>query len=414
MNKLIEEDIKNIVGNLGDSVKNFSGKTVLITGGAGFLGKYLVYTLDYLNKNTLDEPCKIIVIDNFITGSKGVFENIENIEMINLDISKDFQIEEDVHYIMHAASIAAPLFYNKYKLETMNVGFLGTKNILEIAKEKKVKSLLFFSTSEVYGNPDPKFIPTPETYFGNVSFTGPRAVYDEPKRIAETLCMTYADIYNLPIKVVRPFNVYGPGMRLDDGRGAINFIVSALRGKKIPVYGDGKNTRSWTYVSDATTGFFKVLLSDHNREAFNVGSDEHEIEMRHLAQIVAGLIKEENTGVSHVESPNETYGKADVNRRAPDLTKIRTMLGYTLKVNLVEGLNRLIKWTEEELKKQDISQDDQKSESLGKIKNKGETNCTLCGNNLTIFLDLGEQPLANKYPTLEQFKNEKKYPLQVC
>lgn len=414
MNKIIEEDVKNIVKNLGDSVKDFNGKTILITGGAGFLGKYLVYTLDYLNRNTLDNPCKIIVLDNFITGSKGAFENIENLEMINLDISKNFEIKEDVHYIMHAASIAAPLFYNKYRLETIDVGFLGTKNILEIAKEKKVKSFLFFSTSEVYGNPDPKFIPTPETYFGNVSFTGPRAVYDEPKRIAETLCMTYADIYSLPVKIVRPFNVYGPGMRLDDGRGAINFIVSALRGKKIPVYGDGKNTRSWTYVSDATTGFFKVLLSSHNREAFNVGSDEHEIEMRHLAQIVAGLVRQENVEVSHVESPNETYGKADVNRRAPDLTKIRTMLGYTLKVNLVEGLNRLIKWTEEELKKQNLSQDNQKSESFGKIEKNGETNCTLCGNPLTIFLDLGEQPLANKYPTIEQFKNEQKYPLQVC
>ncbi|MEK6878002.1 MAG: NAD-dependent epimerase/dehydratase family protein, partial [Nanoarchaeota archaeon] len=242
-NKVVKEDIRQIVSDLGDLVKKFGGKTVLITGGAGFLGKYLVWTLNYLNKNILENPCKIIVLDNFITGLKGSLQDEENIEIREVDISKPFRVEDNIDYIFHAASIAAPLFYNKFKLETIDVGFIGTKNVLELAREKDVKSFLFFSTSEVYGNPDPKFIPTPETYLGNVSCTGPRSAYDEPKRIGETLCMTYAEIYNIPVKIVRPFNVYGPGMRLDDGRGAINFVVSALNGEKIPVYGDGRNTR---------------------------------------------------------------------------------------------------------------------------------------------------------------------------
>lgn len=401
-NNIINEDIKIIVRELGELCKKFEGSTVLITGGAGFLGKYLVWSLVYLNKNILKRPCKIIILDNFITGIKGTLEEDENTIIMEQDISKPFKIEGNIDYILHAASIAAPLFYNKYRLETIDVGFIGTKNILELAKEKKVKSFLFFSTSEIYGNPDPKFIPTPETYFGNVSCTGPRAAYDEPKRIGETLCMTYANMYNLPIKIVRPFNVFGPGMRFDDGRGAINFVVSALKGEKIPVYGDGKNTRTWTYISDAITAFFQVLLSDHNKEAFNVGSDEQEIEMKHLAQLVAGLVKNKNIEVHNLEGPNEVYSKADVNRRCPDLTKIRTMIGFTPRVSLVSGLKRFIEWTEEALKEQ------QNITGL-------QLKCRICENpELEKVISLGKSPLANNLLSAEDLsKNDELYPLEI-
>lgn len=400
--KVIEEDVRNIVEGIGDSVKRFNGKTVLITGGAGFLGKYLVWTFEYLNENVLEQPAKLIILDNFIVGMRNVIQPGENIRIMEQDISKPFKIEEDLDFIFHAASIAAPVFYNKYRLETIDVGFLGTKNMLELAREKNVESFLFFSTSEVYGNPDPKFVPTPEDYFGNVSCTGPRASYDEPKRIAETLCTTYADIYNLPVKIVRPFNVFGPGMRLDDGRGAINFAVAALKGEKIPVYGDGRNTRTWTYVSDATIGFFKVILSDHNKEAFNVGSDEQEIEMRHLAQIVVGLVKDGSVQIHNVEGPTEAYTKADVNRRCPDLSKIRTMLGYSPKVNLVAGLKRFIEWVEEELKAQ---------ESLSGFQHA----CRVCGNdNLRSVISLGKSPLANSLLSKENLEDEEElFPLEM-
>ncbi len=404
MNKIITEDIKKIVEDLGNLGEHFNGKAILITGGAGFLGKYLVLTLDYLNKFVLSTPCKIIVLDNFITGFKNAFEDSEYIKIIEHDISKPIKIEESIDYILHAASIAAPVFYNKYKLETIDVGFLGTKNMLELAKEKNIKSFLFFSTSEVYGNPDPKFVPTPETYFGNVSCIGPRSSYDEPKRIGETLCMTYANIYNIPIKIVRPFNVYGPGMRLDDGRGAINFVVAAIRGEKIPVYGDGKNTRTWTYISDAITGFFQVLLSDHNKEVFNVGSDEQEIEMRHLAQIVSGLVssEENNLEIHNVEGPNEAYSKAEVSRRCPDLTKIRTMVGYTPKVNLISGLKRFIKWTKETIKEQE--------NPIGL-----QIKCRVCDNKeLKKVISLGKSPLANNLLSEEDLdKEEERFLLEM-
>ncbi len=399
-NKIIEEDIENIVKDLEELYKKLEGETVLITGGAGFLGKYLVLTLEYLNKNLLKNPCKIIILDNFIIGARDAFEENEYTKIIEQDISKPFKIEGEVNYIIHAASIAAPLFYNKYRLETIDVGFLGTKNMLELAKDKKVESFLFFSSSEVYGNPDSNNIPTKEDYYGNVSCIGARAAYDESKRIGETLCITYADMYNIPIKIVRPFNIFGPGMRLDDGRGVTNLVISALKGEKIPVYGDGKNTRTWCYVSDATVGFFKILLSNLNKEVFNVGSDEQEIQMRHLAEIVSGLVRKENVVIQNIEGPNEVYKKADPNRRCPDLVKIGTMLGYNSKINLINGLKRFITWAENEIKMQDYS---------SRYNNK----CRICERaDLKKVLSLGKTPLANNLLS-DKDMSEESFPLEI-
>ena len=352
MNKIdiIGEDLKEISSEIKDISPRLEGKTVLIAGGAGFLGKYLVSTFDYLNKNSLNTPCNVIVLDNFITGLRGELPTNENIKVIDHDISQEFKIKEDINYIIHAASLASPVFYNKFKLETINAGFLGTRNLLELAKGKSLENFLFFSSSEVYGNPLPEAIPTPEDYFGNVSCNGPRSCYDEAKRVGETLCVNYGDMFDIPIKIVRPFNVYGPGMRLDDGRVIPNFVVYAITGKSIPLYRKGNQTRTFCYVSDATIGWFKALLSPERERVFNIGNDDQEIKMRHLAELVLGLVGNKNAKIEYIQDTMSVYhDKVDPDRRAPDLTRSRKLLNYEPKTSLVYGLKNFITWANEEL-----------------------------------------------------------------
>ena len=344
--KIIKQDIETISKDIKDIAGDLSGRTILITGGAGFLGNYFISVIDFLNKNFLLKPCKIISVDNFITGVRYWIEDGNNFKAIKHNIKEPLVIEGDIDFIIHAAGIASPKFYRDFKIETIDVATLGTKNMLELTKEKKVKSMLFFSSSEVYGDPDPKFLPTPETYFGNVSCIGPRANYDESKRLGETLCRVYFETYNLPVKWVRPFNVYGPGMRADDYRVIPNFISCVMKGMPIPVYGDGNNTRTFCYVTDAITGFFKVLLSDNNGEAFNVGNDKEEITIENLAKIVAELYGS-RIPIQKTDGPNDAYANSEPKRRCPDLTKIRSRLHYTPKVDLRTGIKRFVEWAKE-------------------------------------------------------------------
>jgi len=252
--------------------------------------------------------------------------------------------------MIHLAGIASPRFYRKFKIETIDVATLGTKNMLELAREKKIQSMLFFSSSEVYGDPDPKFVPTDESYNGNVSCLGPRANYDESKRLGETMCRTYFETYNIPVKMIRPFNVYGPGMRLDDYRVIPNFVSKIIEGHPLQVYGKGVSTRTFCYVTDAMSGFFKVLLADNfNGEPFNVGNDENELSIESLAKVMVKIFDGKVT-IEQASGPNDAYTQGDPKRRCPDLTKIKTKLGYEHKVNLEAGIKRFIKWVVDEHK----------------------------------------------------------------
>ena len=347
---IIEADIKSIAEDLQHFAPQLSSTTLLLTGGAGFLGKYIIATLDYMNNHVLQKPCKVIVLDNFIVGLKEDLATNEHITVLQHDVTKPFETKEHIDYILHAASIASPIFYKKYPLETLNAGTLGTLNMLELAREKHVKSFLLFSSSEVYGDPDPKFVPTPETYHGNVSCTGPRACYDESKRVGETYAVYYHQVHQVPVKILRPFNIYGPGIRLDDYRVVPNFTVAALRGHKIPIYGEGNHTRSFCYITDAITGFFQVLLSNYNGESFNIGNDTTEVTVESLAHVIAELFGN-SIQVSKVIAPNDAYTRADPQRRCPDLRKIQTFVGYKTKIDLRTGLQRFITWA----KDQDLS-----------------------------------------------------------
>lgn len=350
LDPIIKKDIAEIIKGIKKERSLLEGKTLLISGGSGFLGSYFIGTMYELNKTVLKKPCKVISIDNYITGKKRetilLAEKDKNFTFINGDVTKPFVVKGTVDYIIHAAGLASPVYYQKYPMETIESAIFGVNNLLELGREKKVKSLLFFSSSEIYGDPDPNFIPTPETYRGNVSCIGPRSCYDESKRLGETICMIYHNLYQVPIKIVRPFNIYGPGMLRDDFRVVPTFITRALEKKPLPVHDKGNQTRTFCYITDGITGFLKVLLSKENGEVFNVGSDENEINMMGLAQTVADIF--ENKASFHTVAYPSHYPQEEPKRRCPDLTKIKTRLNYTPRVDLKTGLARVIAWYKRE------------------------------------------------------------------
>lgn len=349
--KITQKDAQKIANAVKKEAKTLSGKTLLITGGSGFLGKYFLYTIWYLNKKILSKPCKVVSVDNYIVGikeNKHVLAKDKNFLFIEHDVKNPIAVHGPVDFVIHAAGIASPIYYRKYPLETIAVSTEGTKNMLEVARKKRVESFLFFSSSEIYGDPDPNFVPTPETYPGNVSCIGPRSCYDESKRLGETLCMTYYEVYKVPVKIVRPFNVYGPGMRPDDYRVIPRFLTNALKKEFLPVHAGGNQTRTFCYITDALSGFFKVLLSRKNGEVYNVGNANDEVNMMTLAQKVSELFKN-RIEIKSVDYP-QTYPLDDPRRRCPDLTKIRKNLGYRSTVNLKTGLKRTLRWYKEQAK----------------------------------------------------------------
>ena len=304
-------------------------KTVLITGGAGFIGSHLCEAL-------LDKKFRVICMDNFITGDKKNVEHLmqnKNFKLITHDISKHIELDESVDYVLNFASPASPIDYQKIPIQTLKVGSLGTHNTLGLALAKKAKYLLA-STSEVYG--DPLVNPQPESYWGNVNPVGPRGCYDEAKRFAEALVMAYHRIHKVDIRIVRIFNTYGPRMRKDDGRVVPNFVTQALSNKPITVYGDGKQTRSFCYVSDLIEGIYKLMLSDIN-EPVNVGNpEEHTI--KEFAEIVKELT-ESKSGIVFKNLPTD-----DPHVRHPNISKAKKELGWEPKISLEAGIKKTIEY----------------------------------------------------------------------
>lgn len=349
MLKKSSDDLNSVLQDLKKEARALEGKTILISGGSGFIGSYINAVLFLLNKKVFKRPVQVISVDNYITGFRKNFLidiKSKNFRFLTFDVRLPFTINEPIDYIIHAAGLASPYYYKKYPLETIESAILGAKNLLELARVSRSKSFLFFSSSEIYGDPDPEHVPTPETYVGRVSSVGPRACYDESKRLAETLCITYHDLYKVPIKIIRPFNVYGPGMRHTDYRVIPTFLYTGLRGKNLPVHDRGNQTRTFCYISDALTAIFKVLISGQSGAVYNVGNDKPEISMYELASITCELL---GNGVKpRRKSYPSSYPAGEPQRRCPDLTKIKTELGYLPKVDLREGLKRSLIWFKHE------------------------------------------------------------------
>jgi nucleoside-diphosphate-sugar epimerase len=258
----------------------------------------------------------------------------------------------DFHYIVHGGSIASPTFYRRYPIETMDANVNGLRNLLEYSSARQntaepVEGLLFFSSSEIYGDPTPENIPTPETYRGLVSCTGPRACYDESKRYCETLCVNFARQRGLPVKVARPFNNYGPGLKITDRRVLPDFARDVLANRDIVLLSDGSPRRTFCYVADAVIGYYKILTKGRPGEAYNIGVESPEVSMAEVAEKVCAIARElfgYRGRVIRNASGDQDYLVDNPNRRCPVITKARTDLGYNPSVPLDDGLRRLLVW----------------------------------------------------------------------
>lgn len=304
-------------------------KTILVTGGAGFIGSHLCDSL-------LGNGYKVMAVDNLVTGNIkniGHIRNSKNFSFINHDISRHITISESVDFVLHFASPASPVDYQKIPIQTLKVGSLGTHNTLGLALAKKAKYLLA-STSEVYG--DPLVNPQPESYWGNVNPVGLRGCYDEAKRFSEALTMAYHRIHKLDTKIVRIFNTYGPRMRKNDGRVVPNFISQALKNKPLTVYGDGNQTRSFCYVSDLVDGIIRLMNSKTN-EPVNLGNPG-ERTILEFAQLIKNLTKCKSRIIF------KPLPADDPHLRCPDISKARKELKWQPKVDVSEGLKKTIEW----------------------------------------------------------------------
>ncbi len=302
---------------------------IIVAGGAGFIGSHLC---DFL----IEKGEQVICIDNLITGDCKNVEQLmqnENFSFLEQDISQKFNIDGEIKQIYNLASPASPVDYQEKPLETLEAGSAGVKNLLELAKAKKA-AYLFASTSEVYG--DPLEHPQKETYWGNVNSVGPRSCYDESKRFGEALCVSYRDIHNIDVKIVRIFNTYGPRLAKDDGRVVSNFIMQALENKSITVYGKGNQTRSFCYVSDMVNGLF-LLMNSQEKGPVNIGNPS-ETTISELAEIVIKLTNS-SSKIEFKELPID-----DPVRRLPDVSLAKEKLGWIPKVPLEEGLKKTIEF----------------------------------------------------------------------
>ena len=340
MNKHLQKVTEIILDNLSNEVQKFSGKSVLLTGAGGFLGSNFCSFFYHLNSlDILDQPVELFAYDKFIHKKEDWVNQYNKSKFINFYEDDILSVKNfpKCDYIIHAASIASPIFYRKYPLETIDSNVVGLRKLLDFSLEFDPAGILFFSTSEIYGNPDAENIPTKETYFGNVNSFGPRASYDESKRLSETLCYIYNDKYNLPINIVRPFNNYGPGLNINDGRVIPDFFKNIMENKDIEIYSDGTSTRTFCYISDAITGYLLALLSNDKGEIYNIGNDAPEISINDLANLIIDISNSESKIVFKINKDSQ-YLTNNPQRRCPDISKAKAKLNFSPNISLKEGL----------------------------------------------------------------------------
>lgn len=354
---VVQHDLAYLSDSLESEFLAISGKRLLITGGAGFLGHYFVQGALYWNSVNRDQPpIAVVIYDSFVRGMPAWLSGLKgdpNLSLVKHDIRHPLPADMgDFGFIIHAASIASPTYYKRDPIGTMDANVNGLRMLLDYARTqqengKGLDGLLFFSSSEIYGDPSPGDIPTPETYRGFVSCTGPRACYDEAKRYGETLCVNFAGQYGVPVRVARPFNNYGPGLKISDRRVIPDFARDMVNNRDIVMLSDGSPRRTFCYVADAVAGYYKVLVKGHNGEAYNIGVEKPEISIGELAQMLVHYARDilGYTGkVVLQKSQDATYLVDNPNRRCPTIEKARRDLGYNPTVSIEEGLRRSLMW----------------------------------------------------------------------
>jgi UDP-glucuronate decarboxylase len=345
---IIYEDASWVAARM-DYLTEFSGSTFLLTGASGFLGSFLLDILADWNKAN-STPARILALDNNLVGLPERVAHLQrrpDVAFFTHNIREPFEPSEPVNYIIHCAGVASPTFYRQYPLETIDVNVDGTRNLLELCRRHPVKAMLHLSTSEIYGDPSPEAIPTSEDYRGFVSCTGPRACYDESKRLAETLCVIYHQRYGVPVKVGRPFNIYGPGQRIDDRRIIPDLISAVIKNEPIVLFSDGRATRSFCYIRDAAWAMLLILLKGLAGEAYNLGNDREELTMLEVAQTLKEVSGHPRP-IEHRVSPDSQYLVDNPQRRCPDLRKLKALGDFDPQVLLREGLTRTLRSYQEE------------------------------------------------------------------
>ncbi len=343
---IIAEDIKDVIDRTPE-LKRLEGKTVLLSGAGGLLPSYLVYTIVALNEGCFKKPCCLLaIIRRPVEKYKRLrsVKNHKNIKFIVSDIS-DYKNEalHKIDYIIHAASQATPVKYLKESLNTAKSNSIGLIRLLEIAKKQSVEGFLFFSSGQIYGSPTKADIPTPESYAGKSDPLDIRACYDESKRFGETLSMLYHEEYGIPVKIVRPFQVYGPGLSSSDLRAFSDFSYHAARGEPIILRSSGDALRTFCYLADGTVAFWKVLFNGKPAEAYNVGCEKPLVSIKNLAKIVSKAVFPFVEVKSEISEKN-FYLEGSPSITCPDIRKITNLIGEEPRNSLEVGFSRVISW----------------------------------------------------------------------
>lgn len=355
--EVVADDLESMASRLAEEFGRMAGSRLLITGGAGFLGHYFVQAIHHHNRRVAaGDRILLTVLDNYVRGVPGWLHDLDEsvgIRFVEHDLSLPLPADvDDFEYAIHAASVASPNVYRQRPIETMDANVNGLRALLDRFRHQKeqgkpTSGFLFMSSSEIYGDPLPGWIPTPEIYRGYVSCTGPRACYDEAKRYGEALCVNFVRQHGLPIRVARPFNNYGPGLKITDQRVLPDIARDILAGRDIVLYSDGTPTRTFCYVSDAIVGYYKALVGGRAGEAYNIGTESPEISMVSVAEKMAEIGRDLYGYRGHVvqgAAADGAYLVDNPNRRCPDISKARAQLGFQPLVGLDEGLRRTLVW----------------------------------------------------------------------